>query len=87
MKETVYIVKGIVQQHQADEDLWPQEAVGKAEWMFSDGPSGKRGGSADFIDLREGLEAHREFNLNVDEADFTADERAIFDAFMAGELA
>lgn len=82
--ETIHIVKGEIQNEDALEAYGPGYAVGDIEWQFSDGPSGSRGSSGDFADLRKGL-MHYGYGVSYDvsEADFTADERAVFDALMS----
>lgn len=50
MKE-VWIVKGIV----CDPSPYPNAEPGQTEYHFSDGPSGKRSCSDDYINLEEGL--------------------------------
>ena len=53
MKE-IWIVKGRV----TDTDAHPAAKLGDVEWQFSDGPPGKRGSSADYLSLEEGLRDH-----------------------------
>jgi hypothetical protein len=48
------------------------------EWQFSDGPSGRRGSSADYVSLSEGLADHAGCEINTAEADFTPEEAAVF---------
>lgn len=55
---------------------------GTVEWQFSDGPAGGRGSSADYLDLREGLEDHRGCQFNIAKADFTPEERAVYNQFI-----
>ena len=52
----VWIVRGAV----TDPSAYPegQATLGQTEWQFSDGPSGMRTMSADYIDLEAGLRAH-----------------------------
>jgi hypothetical protein len=54
--QTVWIVKGApITQEQIDEGCYPQDALGKPEWQFSDGPAGHRTTSADYASLEAGL--------------------------------
>lgn len=78
MDNTVYIVKGSMgpEPHEG-------HAEGDLEWQFSDGPAGSRGSSSDYADLLKGLEDHRGFDFNIDEADFTSEEKAIYENFLA----
>lgn len=75
---TIHIIRGQV----TDPTVYPFSSapkLGAAEWQFSDGPSGQRRGSADYLSLRAGLLAHLGQNFNLDEADFTPEEQALFD--------
>ena len=80
MRKRIFIVKGAMgpEPHEGHKE-------GDLEWQFSDGPSGKRGSSDDFADLRDGLEAHRGCAFNIDEADFTEAEHQVFVQFCAEE--
>ena len=53
---TIYVVKGHVTS--PDAHLKPC-SVGDTEWQFSDGPPGKRSSSADYLNLEEGIQSHR----------------------------
>lgn len=50
----IWIVKGRV----TCTDAHSTAKLGAVEWQFSDGPPGKRGSSADYTDLEEGLRDH-----------------------------
>ena len=50
----VWIVVGEV----TDPTLYENAVLGQKEYQFSDGPSGKRSMSSDYIELEEGLAAH-----------------------------
>lgn len=76
----IYLVKGAV----SDPSVYDEGAsIGQTEWQFSDAPSGERGSSADYVDLASGLAAHADCVIDVREADFTADEEAIFHGRLA----
>jgi hypothetical protein len=75
--ETIYIVKGLT-----SGNLEGQPAD-LTEWQFSDGPAGERGSSSDYTDLLHGLEDHANCIFNIDEADFTEVENALFCGFIA----
>lgn len=65
---TVWIVRGEV----TDPSAYPPEAnakLGQTEWQFSDGPSGARGYSADYLDLAKGLAEHEDCVLLHIDAD------------------
>jgi hypothetical protein len=54
-KREIWIVQGIV----TDADAHAGRAdIGDTEWQFSDGPSGERGSSADYLSIEEGMMAH-----------------------------
>lgn len=76
--KTIYLIKGGTI---GPDGAFPEVPEGTPEWQFSDGPSGLRGSSADYIDLRKGLADHTGFHIDTSEADFTPEERAIFEAF------
>jgi hypothetical protein len=51
----IWIVEGFV----TDPDAHNGKAeLGDTEWQFSDGPAGKRGSSADYLSLEEGMRDH-----------------------------
>jgi hypothetical protein len=77
-RETIYIIKGETTGSFYGEPI----PDGTIEWQFSDGPAGGRGSSADYLDLFEGLVEHDGAIFNTDEADFTIEEKSIFDRFM-----
>lgn len=52
MPKEVWIVRG---ETSGNIDGQPAEL---AEWQFSDGPAGRRGGSNDYLSLEEGLREH-----------------------------
>lgn len=53
--KTIWIVKGAV----TDPKAYDGKAnIGDTEWQFSDGPSGKRSTSADYLSLEQGLLEH-----------------------------
>jgi hypothetical protein len=76
--ETVFIIKGHTS---GDQEVWPGTPEGTVEWQFSDGPSGSRGGSYDYLDLTKGLMAHKDCRFNIDEARFTEAEHHTFVMF------
>lgn len=63
MTKEVWIVMGAVTDPDAHNG---KAALGDIEWQFSDGPSGQRGSSADFISLMDGLRAHRGCKFHVE---------------------
>ncbi len=77
---TIYLIKGTTM---GPDGGFPEVPEGTTEWQFSDGPAGRRGSSADYVDLRKGLADHVGFHINVGEANFTPEERAIFDEFLS----
>ncbi len=58
MKE-IWIVKGEVTYAEMWSDIAGREVkAGDTEWQFSDGPPGERSGSADYLNLEDGLRQH-----------------------------
>jgi len=55
MSKEVWVVVGEV----TDPDLYENAKVGDLEYQFSDGPPGARTMSYDFVNLSEGLAAHK----------------------------
>lgn len=84
-KQTVFIVKGETTGGH-DGHFHGVVPDGTLEWQMSDGPSGQRGSSSDFLSLIEALEYFPNAEFNTDEADFTTVEWRIFD-WMMGQRA
>lgn len=53
--KTIWIVKGAVTDPEAH---GARANIGDVEWQFSDGPPDERGGSADYLNLEDGLRNH-----------------------------
>jgi hypothetical protein len=53
---TVWISKGTVTDPEAHNF---KAKLGDPEWQFSDGPSGSRSWSSDYVDIDKGLKDHR----------------------------
>lgn len=74
-RPTIWIVKG------ETIGLVEGQPAGLTEWQFSDAPPGKRGYSEDYTDLEEGLIANANADFNIDDAELTDAEQAVFNKF------
>ena len=63
MPNEIWIVKGQV----SDPSIYENAVVGQTEYQFSDGPSGSRTTSADYIDLEKGLRDYSGYTIHWSE--------------------
>lgn len=73
MNKTIYIVKGKVTDPEAHDN---KAQIGDTEWQFSDGPSGERSSSADYLDLFQGIEEQGEDGVVFEFENFGPEEFA-----------